>query len=69
MAHHGEPTEQEWRELARQALKEQDPEKMVALAQQIIEAYDGQIPKKPGAEKKPSVSVRASRTQERSNSL
>jgi plasmid stability protein len=70
MEHHREPTEAEWRDLARQALKEQAPEKMVALAQQIIEAYDGQIRKKPGAEKKkPSVPVGANRTQERSNSL
>ena len=36
------PTDEEWRALARQALKEQDPEKMVALAQQIVEAYQQQ---------------------------
>jgi hypothetical protein len=34
-----EPTEQEWRELARQAIEERDPEKMVALAEQIVEKY------------------------------
>ncbi len=33
------PTQEEWRTLARQAVKEQDPEKMVALAQEIVEAY------------------------------
>jgi len=33
------PTEKKWRTLARQAAQEQDPEKIVALAQQIVEAY------------------------------
>jgi len=36
------PTNEEWRTLARQAMKEQDPEKMIALAQQIVEAYQGE---------------------------
>ena len=40
-------TEEEWRDLARQAVKEQDPEKMVALAQQIVEAYQGEKRKGP----------------------
>jgi len=33
------PQEEEWRTLARQAMKEQDPEKIVALAQLLVEAY------------------------------
>ena len=33
------PHEEQWRTLARQAMKEQDPEKIVALAQLIVEAY------------------------------
>ena len=37
-----EPTEEEWRELARQATKEEDPEKLVALAEQIVEAFDAE---------------------------
>jgi hypothetical protein len=41
------PTEQEWRTLARLALKEQDPEKLVALAKQIVEAYQGEKRKGP----------------------
>jgi hypothetical protein len=41
------PTKEEWRTLARQALKEQDPEKLVALAQQIVEAYQGEKRKGP----------------------
>ena len=39
VAQHQEPTEEEWRELARQAVKEQDPRKMIALAEQIVEKY------------------------------
>ena len=35
------PTEEEWRTRARQALKEQDPEKLVALAQQIVPVTRG----------------------------
>ena len=35
-----EPTEVEWRELARQASTEKDPEKMLDLIQQVIEKYD-----------------------------
>ena len=41
------PTEEEWRTLARQALKEKDPEELVALAQQIVEAYQGEKRKGP----------------------
>ena len=37
---HEPTTEEEWRELARQAVKEQDPDKMIALAEQIVEKYD-----------------------------
>ena len=33
------PHEEQWRALARQAMKEQNPEKIVALAQLIVEAY------------------------------
>jgi hypothetical protein len=40
LAQNHEPTEEEWRELARQAVKEQDPDKMIALAEQILEKYD-----------------------------
>ena len=39
VAQNQEPTEEEWRELARQAAKEQDPDKMIALAEQIVEKY------------------------------
>ena len=40
MASNHEPTEQEWRELARQAIEEEDPDKALDLAQQIVEKYD-----------------------------
>jgi hypothetical protein len=36
----GEPTEEQWRDLARQASQERDPEKLADLAEQIIEEYD-----------------------------
>jgi hypothetical protein len=35
-----EPTEEEWRGLARQVVAEKDPEKTLELAQQVIEKYD-----------------------------
>ena len=35
-----EPSEEEWREIARQATQEKDPEKLLALAEQIVEKYD-----------------------------
>jgi hypothetical protein len=35
-----ERTEQEWRDLARHASKEEDLDKAVDLAQQVIEKYD-----------------------------
>ena len=35
-----EPTEQEWRILARQASEEKDSYKMLDLIQQVIEKYD-----------------------------
>ena len=35
-----EPTEEEWRELARQAREEKDLGKALDLAQQIVEKYD-----------------------------
>ena len=38
------PTQEKWRELARQALKEQDHEKLLMLVQQIIETYREQKP-------------------------
>ena len=41
------PTEEEWRKLARQAVKEQNPEKIVALAQLIVEAYQEEKRKGP----------------------
>ncbi len=41
------PTEEEWRKLARQAVKEKDPEKMVAIAEEIVEAYQRQLRKGP----------------------
>jgi hypothetical protein len=46
MAAH-EPTEEEWRDLAKQALKEQDPEKIVSLAEQIVEKYHNKKRKSP----------------------
>ena len=41
MEHHidYEPTEEQWRILARQARDENDPDKMIALAERIVEAY------------------------------
>ena len=36
----GEPTEKEWRELARQASEEEDSEMVIDLAQQIVEKFD-----------------------------
>ena len=38
----GEPEQEEWRELARQASEEQDSEKLVALVRRVIEAYDAE---------------------------
>jgi hypothetical protein len=35
-----EPTEQEWRKLARQASEEKDPDKLLELTQQIVQKYD-----------------------------
>ena len=35
-----EPTEEEWRELARQATKEEDPGKVIDLARQIVQMFD-----------------------------
>jgi hypothetical protein len=40
MANHGEPTEEEWRTLARQASEEKSPEELVELAQKIVEKFD-----------------------------
>jgi|SRR5882724_3861221 len=37
---HGEPTQEEWRELARQASEEKEPNKMIALIQQLIAKFD-----------------------------
>ena len=37
-----EPKQEEWRELARRASQEEDPEKLVALVQRVIEAYDAE---------------------------
>ena len=42
-----EPNEEEWRELARQATNEEDPVKLVALAEQIVEAFDAEQRKGP----------------------
>jgi hypothetical protein len=42
-----EPTDEEWRELARQATKEEDPQKLVALAEQIVQAFDAEKRKGP----------------------
>jgi hypothetical protein len=36
----GEPTEEEWRELARQASEEEDSEMVIDVAQQIVEKFD-----------------------------
>ena len=35
-----EPTEEEWRKLARQASEEEDPDKLLNLAEQIVQKYD-----------------------------
>ena len=35
-----EPIEEEWRTLARQASKEKNPDKLMNLAQQIVDKYD-----------------------------
>jgi hypothetical protein len=42
-----DPTEEKWRALARQASEEQDSGKLVALVQQVIEAYDAAKRKNP----------------------
>ena len=34
------PIEQNWRDLARKAAEEKDPEKLLDLAQQVLEKYD-----------------------------
>ena len=34
------PIEQNWRDLARQAAEEKDPEKLLDLVQQVLEKYD-----------------------------
>ena len=36
---HAEPTEQEWRELARQAAKEEDPNKLLSIVERLIAKY------------------------------
>ena len=38
MAH--EPSQDEWRELAREASEERDPERLLDLSQQIVEKYE-----------------------------
>jgi aspartate/tyrosine/aromatic aminotransferase len=35
-----EPTDEEWRTLARQASEERDPNKLLDLAEQIVEKFD-----------------------------
>jgi hypothetical protein len=35
-----EATQEEWRELARQASGEEDPERVIELAQQVVEKFD-----------------------------
>jgi hypothetical protein len=47
MRENSDPTEEKWRALARQASEEQDSEKLVALVQQVIEAYDAEKRKSP----------------------
>jgi hypothetical protein len=49
MAHHGEPTREEWRELARQASQEEDPERVIDLSKQIIEKFDEEKRRKESA--------------------
>jgi hypothetical protein len=50
MTPHHEPPEEEWRTLARQASKEEDPDKLIELTQQFIEKFDeAQRRKRPGA--------------------
>jgi hypothetical protein len=41
-----EPIEEEWRTLARQASKEKDMDKVLDLAQQIVEKYDEETRRK-----------------------
>jgi hypothetical protein len=41
-----EPTEEEWRTLARQASEEGDPYKLLDLAEQIVEKYDEETRRK-----------------------
>ena len=45
MAQNLKPSEEKWRELARQAIKEQDHEKLLILVQQIIATYQEGTPK------------------------
>ena len=37
---HLKPTEEGWREIARQASEERDPDKLLELTQQLLEKYD-----------------------------
>jgi hypothetical protein len=41
-----EPTHEEWRELARQAIEEEDPDKALDLAQQVVEKYEEETRRK-----------------------
>jgi hypothetical protein len=41
-----EPTDEEWRTLARQASEERDPNKLLDLAEQIVEKFDEEIRRK-----------------------
>jgi hypothetical protein len=40
--HNHDPTQEEWRELARQASEEEDLKKALDLARQVLEKYDEQ---------------------------
>jgi hypothetical protein len=54
MATKGEPTEEDWRELAKQAAEEKPPNKMIALVQKLIAKFnEGKLPKNPARLKDP----------------
>ena len=36
---HAEPTEREWRELARQATKEEDPDTLLSIVERLLAKY------------------------------
>jgi hypothetical protein len=44
-----EPTQEEWRELSKQASEEKDPGRVIKLAQQVVEKFEEQQGRKAAA--------------------